>query len=124
MENQKNYFIAIIMVVVIAVVFSVASFAVTLGMRSTLDELVSNSEDLGIEVSKLITVDTTTASKAMFMLKEYNGVIGVFDEAGVLTDIIEVDIKSLPEKDRTMLGTGIWAFSRQELAALIEDYTG
>lgn len=110
------------MTAVLAAVISLASLAVTLTISGKLDALTDDTELLDSKLSRLS--ETEKSAETLFMLKEYNGVIGVFDDAGVLTDIIDVDIKSLPEADRAMLGAGIYALSRRELAALIEDYTG
>lgn len=123
MHERKGYFITVAIATAISIVFSVALFLITLNINDTLDKLVQSSGDLDVKVSALIK-EESEQSENMFMLKEYNGIIGVFNESGELTDIIEVDIKSLPRQDQTMLTTGIWATSRQELAALIEDYTG
>jgi len=62
----------------------------------------------------------------LFILKEYNGCIGVFKEgekepSRVLEDVV---VKSLPEYDRKLLKTGIKVYSLWELQDLIEDYDG
>ncbi len=120
MENNKNALIAVMTVAVVAMVLSVATLAVSLSIQGRLEDVRDNTSELSARLSASVA----TSSDTRFFLKEYNGVIGVFDDTGVLTDIIDVDIKSLPEADRVMLGAGIWAMSRRELAALIEDYTG
>lgn len=127
MQNQKGFYITLATSTAITVALSVAIFIMTFNVNENMEMLVENSGRLDSQVSSLIQIQDeqeTTAQEEIFMLKEYNGIIGVFNESGTLTDIIEVEIKSLPRQDQTMLGTGIWAFSRQELAALIEDYTG
>lgn len=120
MENNKNALIAVMTVAVIAMVLSAATLAVSLSIKGQLEYVKDKTTALATRISESMA----TSSDARFLLKEYNGVIGVFDDAGMLTDIINVDINSLPEADRVMLRTGIWAMSRRELAALIEDYTG
>lgn len=127
MQNQKGFYITLATSTAITVALSVAIFIMTFNVNENMEMLVENSGRLDSQVSSLIQIQDeqeTTAQEEIFMLKEYNGIIGVFNESGTLTDIIEVEIKSLPRQDQTMLGTGIWAFSRQELAALIEDFTG
>ena len=127
MQNQKGFYITLATSTAITVALSVAIFIMTFNVNENMEMLVENSGKLDSQVSSLIQIQDeqeTTAQEEIFMLKEYNGIIGVFNESGTLTDIIEVEIKSLPRQDQTMLGTGIWAFSRQELAALIEDFTG
>jgi hypothetical protein len=127
MQNQKGFYITLATSTAITVALSVAIFIMMFNVNESMEKLVKSSGKLDSQVSSLIQIQDeqeTTAQEEIFMLKEYNGIIGVFNESGTLTDIIEVEIKSLPRQDQTMLGTGIWAFSRQELAALIEDFTG
>lgn len=127
MQNQKGFYITLATSTAITVALSVAIFIMTFNVNESMEKLVKSSGKLDSQVSSLIQFhdeQETTVQEEIFMLKEYNGIIGVFNESGTLTDIIEVEIKSLPRQDQTMLGTGIWAFSRQELAALIEDFTG
>ena len=126
MEN-KNVHIAVWSIML---TFSLVLGAVTLilffNLNKQVDELRVDSKEIELKVAKITELNDETASDetVTFILKNYNGVIGVFDQSGILTDIIDVDIKSLPEQDRTMLEAGIWARSHQELASLIEDYTG
>lgn len=127
MQNQKGFYITLATSTAITVALSVAIFITMFNVNESMEKLVKSSGKLDSQVSSLIQFhdeQETTVQEEIFMLKEYNGIIGVFNESGTLTDIIEVEIKSLPRQDQTMLGTGIWAFSRQELAALIEDFTG
>lgn len=127
MQNQKGFYITLATSTAITVALFVAIFIMMFNVNESMEKLVKSSGKLDSQVSSLIQFhdeQETTVQEEIFMLKEYNGIIGVFNESGTLTDIIEVEIKSLPRQDQTMLGTGIWAFSRQELAALIEDFTG
>lgn len=117
MENNKNVLIAIMSVAVVAMVLSIATLAITISIQGGLNQVRDTTSTLAARMP-------TETADTRYLLREYNGVIGVFDDTGVLTELIEVDVKSLPEADRVMLGTGIWAMSRRELAALIEDYTG
>ena len=59
----------------------------------------------------------------LYTVKEYFGKIGVFDEDGVLVNMIEVYTKTLPKADRILLREGITVTSKQALDALIEDYS-
>ena len=122
MNTRKMYFAASILFVISILSLATLIFMLS-NVNSTLNQLVDRSDDIEIKVSSLIKEEATLTDN-MFLLKEYNGIIGVFDEYGDLTDVIEVNVKSLPRQDQTMLSTGIWAASREELAALIEDYTG
>lgn len=114
--------------IMLAITFLMCTVALIFSLRlnTQIDELRSDSQEMELKVAKIseLNAETADTDTITFILKNHNGVIGVFDQFGVLTDIIDVDIKSLPEQDRTMLEAGIWARSRQELASLIEDYTG
>ena len=65
----------------------------------------------------------TTVDEYIRILKEYEGKIGIFNEAGSLVDMIDVYVKTLPETDRRLLKEGIILFSEDELRSLIEDYS-
>ena len=65
--------------------------------------------------------DQDSGEKNVYILKEYNGIIGVFDERGNLMKTINTAISSLSAQDREQLAQGIITTSNQELAGLIED---
>lgn len=58
-----------------------------------------------------------------YSIKEYDGIIGVYDVTGELMYTVEVYIKTLPEKDRELLKNGIFATSYGELVEILGDYT-
>ena len=58
-----------------------------------------------------------------YLVKEYQGQIGIFSSDGTLLEILDTYVKTLPEADRTLLGEGIWVKTREELNSLIEDYS-
>ncbi|MBQ6552661.1 MAG: hypothetical protein IJL83_03485 [Clostridia bacterium] len=64
------------------------------------------------------------SSEYGYVLREYEGVIGVF-KAGVSEPIsvIEVDTRTLPERDRAALILGVYAADDEELNRRIEDYS-
>ena len=59
----------------------------------------------------------------IYIVKEYFGQIGIFDEYGRLLETIEIYTKTLPKADRILLREGIKLSSREALDALIEDYS-
>lgn len=66
-----------------------------------------------------------TNENEMFLVKDYNGFIGVFkvDHANLqLCYIKDVKISDLPEKDQDMLKKGIFISGKNELNNLLEDY--
>ena len=62
-----------------------------------------------------------SGEKTVYILKEYNGIIGVFDEKGNLMKTINTAVSSLSAQDREQLTHGIITTSNEELAGLIED---
>ena len=62
-----------------------------------------------------------SVEKTVYILKEYNGIIGVFDAKGNLMKTINTAVSSLSSQDRDKLSQGIITTSNDELAALIED---
>lgn len=68
--------------------------------------------------------DSTAAEETVYTVREYRGQIGIFLSDGTLMDVLDVNIKSLPEADRRLLGEGIEVLGKKRLNSLIEDYTG
>ena len=126
MENKNVHIAVWSIMLTCSLVLGAVTLILFFNLNKQVDELRVDSKEIELKVAKITELNDEIANEetVTFILKNYNGVIGVFDQSGILTDIIEVDIKSLPEQDRTMLEAGIWARSRQELASLIEDYTG
>jgi hypothetical protein len=125
MDGDKDYRgfpSAALIVALAAVLISAISLYFIVSVSVQLDRLTENAAKLSLSVSELAAGSET--DEEIFVLREYEGVIGVFDSSGVLVDIINVQVISLPEADRRMLESGIYAFSRGELLSLIEDYTG
>ena len=58
-----------------------------------------------------------------YYVKEYDGIIGVYDLSGELMYTVEVYIKTLPEADRALLAEGLRADSYGELLEILGDYT-
>ena len=126
MENKNVHIAVWSIMLTCSLVLGAVTLILFFNLNKQVDELRVDSKEIELKVAKITELNDEIANDetVTFILKNYNGVIGVFDQSGILTDIIDVDIKSLPEQDRTMLEAGIWARSRQELASLIEDYTG
>lgn len=59
----------------------------------------------------------------IYVVKEYNGHIGVFVNAGTIPfEEIEVDVSSLPKTDQTLLLKGIKVTDQSKLNHILEDY--
>lgn len=122
MENHKRLFTAALVTSVVALTVSALSLFFLFTITSRLDELNEGALRIGVVLSSL--TDGDRDEEQIFILREFEGAIGIYNSAGVLTDVIDVSVRGLPEADREMLKVGIYAYSRSELMALIEDYTG
>ena len=58
-----------------------------------------------------------------WILRSHGERIGIFDENGILLEVLDVQIKTLPKADQLLLEEGIYANSRELLNSLIEDYS-
>lgn len=58
----------------------------------------------------------------VFCVRETRGKIGIFTSEGYLVRMLDVDVSTLPEADRSALASGIAVTSWDELIALIQDY--
>lgn len=81
------------------------------------------------EVYFYIDVDKKAESDAnegeiLYIAKEYENKIGIFDTSGRLLRSIDIYTKALPKADRALLREGIELRSEAELISLIEDYSG
>ncbi len=65
----------------------------------------------------------TEAEEEGWFLRAYQGKIGIFSESGNLINIIDTNIKTLPQADRILLEEGIYTRDRAQLYAWIEDYS-
>ena len=59
-----------------------------------------------------------------YMLREYDGMIGVFMIGrNEPISVIKVDLRTLPDSDRSELVSGVYAADDEELSRRIEDYS-
>ncbi len=76
--------------------------------------------------SKLIRVSESgnREKQAKFILKEYEGRIGVYKEdSAVPAQVLDVYVFTLPKADRISLKTGITVCGEDTLQKLIQDFT-
>ena len=68
------------------------------------------------------TIESDTDIKK-WLVKEYEGKIGIFDNDGKLLQIIDTYIKTLPMEDRSLLREGIEICDEASLYSIIEAYS-
>ena len=72
---------------------------------------------------EMTKAESSTSENGIFIVKEYENKIGIFNESGELIEVIDVYTKTLPNTDQRLLEEGITIYSRSELNAIIEDYS-
>ena len=65
----------------------------------------------------------TENTSSLWLIKEHNEKIGIFDKNGALIKLIDVYTKTLPKNDRLELQKGFWVSSEKELYSIIEAYS-
>lgn len=74
------------------------------------------------EVSAENPTTQQTEKKKMYSVKEYNGLVAVFDaESGFIVKITDTYVSSLPNDDRKKLSEGIKIDDDEKLRKLLED---
>ena len=66
---------------------------------------------------------TDTEEVLGWILRAHQERIGIFREDGVLEQVLDIQIKTLPKADQFLLEEGIYAKDRDTLESLIEDYS-
>lgn len=89
----------------------------------TVVETVLSTEEVYIFVQMPPKDTTEDSGEVLFIVREYEEKIGIFDRNGKLLRIIDIYTKTLPKTDRALLREGIELRSQAELDSLIEDYS-
>ena len=70
------------------------------------------------------TESERTDKEKVYAVREHMGKIGIFDKDGMLINVLDVYVKTLPEADKRMLEEGFEIVGEKQLNAIIEDYDG
>ena len=99
-------------------------------LEQTISSLEAKIDGLSVLVSadqneteENIEKEETTSPENKYLIKEYKGIVAIFTAEGELLRELDVYVKTLPEKDRSMLSYGIKVKDDIELYSLIQDYT-
>lgn len=87
----------------------------------------SNSTSIAPSSQESSAIITTASAEddSIYIVREYNGHIGVFRDGEELPfEEINVDVGIFPEEDQKLLRDGIRARGTAELTRVIEDYEG
>jgi hypothetical protein len=85
-----------------------------------------NPNSVSDKYNDMAKTSTPTVGNSIekYLIKEYTGKIGIFDESGILIKEINVVTVTLPLKERKKLNQGFLVNSIDDLEKFIEDYTG
>lgn len=104
---MKNKFVVLGFFVIMCVIFVFC-------VNQKSDKNSGNASDMPPMESK---------SNLMYVVKEYNGNIAVFEEnCDIPFKITDVRLSDFPDEDKKLLNKGIEASSSQELNCILEDY--
>lgn len=132
-ENRKFFAVLSIYILLLLCIVTIGSVAIVKGGRKqttiTVTETVVSTEKIFVwadlpqgKISES-EAETETPKPKLWIIKEYEGRIGVFSEDGVLLEVIDIYVKTLPETDKNLLRDGIRVNSEQALKAIVEDYS-
>ena len=69
------------------------------------------------------STDAVAPAEDIYVLREHEQRIGIFDADGQLIGTVNLPIVTLPRSEQDRLARGIEVFSREELERLIESYS-
>ena len=131
-ENRKFLAVLSVYVLLLICIVSIGSFVIVKRgsepIYTTVTETVTVTEKIFVWASPPQTDHECDTEKApteerVWIIREYEGRIGIFSEDGALLDVIDIYTKTLPETDKNLLREGIRITSEQALRAIIEDYS-
>lgn len=125
-KNEENVYIE--KKIFIFSVFLLATLIITAVMISYLllnNKIIESSStiiEFEPDVPAFEIKDEATAKKEIYyVLKEYNGKIGVYENESLIYTL-DIYVFTLPEVDKQLLKDGIIVSTKEKLYELIEDY--
>ena len=98
--------------------------------KTTSEYIPQDSESIQTQIEYVyVKPDISTAesesesTEEVYTVKEYMGKIGIFSSDGVLIEVLDVYVKTLPEADKRLLGEGFNVTGKKQLNSIIEDYS-
>ena len=125
-KNEENVYIE--KKIFIFSVFLLATLIITAVMISYLllnNKIIESSStiiEFEPDVPAFEIKDEATAKKEIYyVLKEYNGKIGVYENESLIYTL-DIYVFTLPEVDKQLLKDGIIVYTKEKLYELIEEY--
>lgn len=121
MNNKKLYLFSAFLSIIFLTIISISLVAIIFKSNSP-NSHTPEKEYIYIYQD---TEETETESEEIsyWLVKEYDGRIGVFSHKGILLEVIDVYTKTLPKSDRDELREGIEITDKRELYSIIEAYS-
>lgn len=120
-----TYYLARRIIFTAFVSVSLIALGAALSAVSALDRYGAILKEIeGLDARYASATATDDDSDICYIVREHEGIIGVFTADGDPLYTVEVYIKTLPEADRKLLYDGIYAASREELLEILGDYDG
>jgi hypothetical protein len=123
---MKKFLIVLIAVAVLVVTISLSVIAASVfsvrreEQKSQNTAIASESDPIA---QATVPEKEVSATEYLYILKKYNGCIGVFNAGeSVPFKVIDTDVSLLPSFDRIALEDGIEIYTEEELDAIIEDF--
>ena len=116
-------------------ILSVASGMLMVSIRekisrenNSFNDDIMTGQDFGsfsLEVGQPVYNNSIMSLSVLYVVAEHNGAIGIFNGTHTeLIELLDVDVRLLPDADRAYLINGIKIYSTAELLSVICDYTG
>lgn len=113
-EGYKKDLLKIIIIFSLVLIVSLTFFYFLISKK--FDNL-NNTDDS----SDLAAFEETENDGTSYVLKEYNGKIGIYENDSLIYTL-DTYIFTLPEKDKKLLSEGISVSSKEELYEILEEY--
>ena len=136
MDMTKLFGVICTFLLIVCLVFSITSLTSLRNALAENDALQAQAEELNAQLDLCIaqlnkkleehflpTASTTTENEPTLYLREANGRVGVYTQAGELLYAVEGSSLTLPPVEREALVRGIEVHGWDELLTLIRDYT-
>ena len=123
MNAKKFCFLISLIAISLFLCLTVSVFVLSKRLRKDQESYNSTVSETIFVNDTNVDYNDSTFIEEKWLVKEYNGVIGIFTSDKKLVQVIDTYIKTLPSKDQALLREGFEVFSQKELNSVIEAYS-
>ena len=136
MDMAKLFTVICMFLLIVCLVFSITSLVSLRNALAENDLLQAEAEALNARLDDCVdqlnqqlkehflpTSATPTMNEPTLLVREINGIVGVYTQDGELLYSVELSSLTLPPAEREALANGIEVHGWKELLALVRDYT-